>query len=167
MVQPSIILIMRIYFDNASTTPLLPEVIESMKEVMEDHYGNPSSIHVHGRKARNLIENARKTVAKSINSSIGEVFFTSCATEAHNFFLTKAVEDLGREIIIYSAIEHHCIFHTAEHLKESHGIETIVVPVDGDGTLDYDYLKNVLNLHGSKALVSIMHGNNQLIQSKP
>ncbi|NNF34518.1 MAG: cysteine desulfurase [Saprospiraceae bacterium] len=153
---------MRIYFDNASTTPLLPEVVETMHELMEINYGNPSSIHLHGRQARSSIEAARKTIANVINASIGEVFFTSCATETHNFFLTKAVEEMGRKVIIYSAIEHHCIFHTAEHLKEVHGIETIVIPVDHKGHLDYGVLENALKATGTSAVVSIMHGNNEI-----
>jgi cysteine desulfurase len=153
---------MRIYFDNASTTPLLPEVIDTMHKIMKENYGNPSSIHLHGREARSLVERARKTVANVINSSIGEVFFTSCATEAHNFFLTKAVEELGRKVIIYSAIEHHCIFHTAEHLKEVHDIKTIVVPVNSEGYLDYSFLEEALKKHGAKSVVSIMHGNNEI-----
>ena len=72
---------MRIYLDNASTTAMLPEVITMMTQIMSQDFGNPSSIHQHGRKAKSLIEIARKTVAKTINASLSEVFFTSSATE--------------------------------------------------------------------------------------
>ena len=68
----------RIYFDNAATTPIHPEVIEAMASAMRDNYGNPSSIHSEGRTSRAMIEQARKTVAHYLGASIGEIFFTSC-----------------------------------------------------------------------------------------
>jgi cysteine desulfurase len=150
---------MRVYLDNASTTPMHEEVIHKMTEIMRDIYGNPSSIHQHGRKAKSIIEQSRKTVAKIINASIGEVFFTSSATEAHNMILIKSVEDLGVQRIISSPTEHHCIQHTLDHLK---GCDTVMLSVDHEGTLDYTQLESLLTASKGKTLVSLMHGNNEI-----
>ena len=115
---------MRIYLDNAATTPLHPEVIHEMTKVMEFHYGNPSSIHAEGRTSRAMIEAARKTVANALNASIGEIFFTSCGTESNNMILKNAVRDLGVRRIISSPIEHHCGLHSMEQIRHSgHSIE--------------------------------------------
>jgi cysteine desulfurase len=150
---------MRVYLDNASTTPMHEAVIHKMTETMRDIYGNPSSIHQHGRKAKSIIEQARKTVAKIVNASIGEVFFTSSATEAHNMILVKSVEDLGVQRIITSPTEHHCILHTLDHLS---GCEVIKINVDHEGTIDYRQLESLLKDTSKKTLVSIMHGNNEI-----
>ena len=153
---------MRVYLDNASTTPLLPEVIDIMYDLMKNHHGNPSSIHQNGRYARSIIEKARKTVAGTINSSIGEVFFTSCATESNNLVLTKAVEDLDKKVIIYSEIEHHCILHTVDFLHKKYKIKPIVIPVDNAGIVDFEILTQALKAYGADSIVSIMHGNNEI-----
>ncbi|MCK6694294.1 MAG: aminotransferase class V-fold PLP-dependent enzyme, partial [Thermoanaerobaculia bacterium] len=81
----------RIYFDNAATTPISPEVVDAMLPVLSDQYGNPSSIHAEGRSVRALIENARKTVARCIGASTAEVFFTSGGTESNNMAIKCAV----------------------------------------------------------------------------
>ena len=86
---------MRVYFDNAATTPIAEEVIEVMTSCLRHLYGNPSSIHADGRKARAAIEEARKTIATYLNASIGEIFFTSGGTESNNMALKCAVRDLG------------------------------------------------------------------------
>jgi cysteine desulfurase len=150
---------MRIYLDNASTTPMHGAVIQQMTEIMQNVYGNPSSIHQHGRKAKSIIEQSRKTVAKSINASIGEIFFTSSATEAHNMVLIKSVEDLGVKRIISSPTEHHCILHTLDHLP---GCQVTILSVDHRGTVDYQQLESLLSESNEKTLVSIMHGNNEI-----
>ena len=111
---------MQIYLDNASTTPMLPEVIQHMTEVMHESYGNPSSIHRHGRKAKSIIENARKIVAKVINASLGEVFFTSSATEANNMVIKNAVQDLGIQRIIPSGEPTTSILKKLSEQPESH-----------------------------------------------
>jgi cysteine desulfurase len=153
---------MQIYLDNASTTPMLPEVIQHMTEVMNESYGNPSSIHRHGRKAKSIIENARKIVAKVINASLGEVFFTSSATEANNMVLKNAVQDLGVQRIISSPTEHHCILHTLDYLAHHHRCEVIYLRVDACGIIDYQQLEDLLSNNSLKTLVSIMHGNNEI-----
>ncbi len=85
----------RIYLDNAATSPLDPEVLDAMIPVMRDFYGNPSSTHAHGRKAKGMMEEARGTVAKLLGCSPAEIFFTSGGTEADNLALRCAVKDLG------------------------------------------------------------------------
>lgn len=153
---------MRIYLDNAATTQLLPAVIESMCNVMESHYGNPSSIHAEGRAMRAVIEEARKKVAKLIGASIGEVFFTSGGTESSNMALKCAVRDLGVQRIISQPIEHHCVLHTLEVL-EHQGVVVEMVRVDDRGRLDYDHLEELLqNDLGTRTLVSLMHANNEI-----
>ena len=105
---------MRVYFDNAATTPLSPSVIQAMTECMQNNYGNPSSIHRDGRSTRVVIEEARKTIANELKASIGEIFFTSGGTESNNMALRCSVRDLGVTRIITTKIEHHCILHTAQ-----------------------------------------------------
>ena len=100
---------MRVYLDNAASTPILPEVIDVMLPLMKEQYGNPSSIHAEGRKGRSLIEAARKKIANALNASLGEIFFTSGGTEASNTAIKCSVRDLGITDIITSPIEHHCV----------------------------------------------------------
>ena len=153
---------MQVYFDNASTTPLLPEVQEAMIKVIKEDYGNPSSIHLRGRRSRILVEDARKTIAQGLNASTGEIFFTSGATEANNTVLLGAINSLGVKRIITTAIEHHCILHTIDHINENDLAETVVLPVDILGQVDLDNLRSVLSQSDSKTLVSMMHGNNEI-----
>lgn len=150
-----------IYLDHAATTPIISPVIDKMTEVMKLHFGNASSIHHHGRQAKMMIENARKTIANSIGASIGEIFFCSSATEAHNMILTNAIKDLGVKRIISSPLEHHCIIHTLDHLSQNTDIEIIYLSVDNKGTIDLDQL-DVLLSEKTKTLVSLMYVNNEL-----
>lgn len=152
----------RIYFDNASTTPLLPEVVEVMTEAMQTAYGNASSIHHHGRTARTLIEQARRTVAQAIGASLGEIFFTSSATEAHNMVLRGAVQNLGVRHIITSPTEHHCILHPLEHLRTQQDVKVSLLPVDSDGVVDLDALDRWLRDASDGVMVSLMHANNEI-----
>ncbi len=151
----------RIYFDNAATTPLDPIVIETMTKVMQQNFGNPSSIHADGRKSRTLIESARKVVAHRIKCSVSEVFFTSGGTESNNTALKCSVRDLGVQRIISSRIEHHCILHTLERL-ESEGVEVVYCDVQATGEVDYAALEAHLGTGDKKTLVSLMHANNEV-----
>lgn len=150
-----------IYLDHASTTPLIDPVIEEMNVVMREHYGNASSIHHHGRQAKMLIENARKTIAQALGASIGEIFFCSSATEAHNMILTNAISDLGVQRIISSPLEHHCILHTLDHLAEVTDVEIVYLEVDKNGTLNLNQLEELLSTE-TKTLVSLMYVNNEI-----
>src|SRR3954466_16136738 len=106
----------RIYFDNAATTALDPQVLDAMMPYLTTHFGNPSAIYSYGRETRLAIENARKTVAKILNAHPAEIFFTSGGTESSNTAIIAAVRDLGCKHIITSPIEHHEPLHTVEHL---------------------------------------------------
>ncbi len=153
---------MRIYLDNAATTPLREEVIEVMSDCMRQLYGNPSSIHGCGRQVRAKIEESRKKIAGYLGASIGEIFFTSGGTESNNMAIKCAVRDLGVKRIISSKIEHHCVGHSLESV-EKQGVKIEMVDVDGFGRLDYDQLESLLQESiGVKTLVSIMHANNEI-----
>jgi cysteine desulfurase len=153
---------MRIYLDNAATTPLHPEVMEVMTRSMREHFGNPSSIHADGRTVRAAIEEARKTVAKHLNASIGEIFFTSGGTESNNMAIKCSVRDLGVRRIISSPIEHHCVLHSLDAVeKQSVTIE--MLDIDERGRPDYAQLEMLLKTgNGVKTLVSLMHANNEI-----
>ncbi len=153
---------MRVYLDNAATTPLAPEVIEVMTQVMQDIPGNPSSIHKEGRTARSLIEKARKTIANCINASIGEIFFTSGGTESSNMALKCSVRDLGVERFITSPMEHHCVLHTIECIAKEKDIEVAFVEIDSKGKINYEQLEQLLQSSDKKTLVSLMHANNEI-----
>ena len=155
---------MRIFLDNAATTPLDPDVLATMTDVMANHYGNPSSIHADGRKARSLIEAARKTVATHLNCSIGEIFFTSGGTEANNMALKNAVRDLGVTRIISSPLEHHCILHSLDTIEAAGAATVEFVTIDEMGHVDLQNLASrVLAQHeNDKVLVSLMHSNNEI-----
>ena len=152
----------RIFLDNAATTPLDPEVMEAMTEVMRDTYGNPSSIHAEGRKARSLIEAARKTVANALNCSIGEIFFTSGGTEANNMALKNAVRDLGVTRIISSPLEHHCVLHSLDAIKATGAARIDMVRIDALGHVDLSDLQRLLAESSEPTLVSLMHANNEI-----
>ncbi|MCB0706176.1 MAG: cysteine desulfurase [Saprospiraceae bacterium] len=152
---------MKVYLDNAATTPLNEEVIEEMLKIMREGFGNPSSIHSDGRKTRAALEDARKRVAKRINASIGEIFFTSGGTESNNMAIKCAVRDLGVQRIITSPVEHHCVLHTVERM-DSEGVQVDLVPIDGFGRPNYDALASMLADSNVKTLVSLMHANNEI-----
>jgi cysteine desulfurase len=154
---------MRIYLDNAATTPMHPDVIKEMLGIMSEDYGNPSSIHRHGRTSKAIIEQSRKTVAKRINASIGDVFFTSSATEANNTILKIAVQHLGISRIISSPTEHPCVQETISFLSKNKQVHVDWVEIDHHGNIDLAHLKRLLSKStDSKTLLSIMHGNNEI-----
>jgi cysteine desulfurase len=152
----------RIYFDNAATTPLDPEVFEEMLPFFTEKFGNPSSIYSYGRETRMAIENARKTVAKILNAHPAEIFFTSGGTESTNTAINAAVCDLGCKHIISSPLEHHATLHCVEHLSKDCGIKLSFVKVFSNGQIDYDDLENLLKESEEKCLVTLMHANNEI-----
>jgi len=153
---------MRVYLDNAATTPLDPEVLEAMLPYLHNHFGNPSSIHYFGRETRAAIERARKQVASLFNVSPGEIFFTSGGTEANNMALQCSVRDLGVKHIITSPIEHHAVTHTVEALEKEGKIKLSFVKLHADGSVDYEDLERLLAATQEKTLVSLMHANNEI-----
>lgn len=150
-----------VYFDNAATTQVRDEVIENMISVVKNNYGNPSSIHAFGRASKALVESSRKTIAKYLNVSAGEIIFTSGGTEADNIALQCSVNHLGVSHIITSKIEHHAVLHTVESLEQNHNICVSYVNINPDGSLDYNHLEELLQNNG-KALVSLMLVNNEI-----
>src|SRR5919112_5482992 len=134
----------RIYFDNAATTALDPEVLEAMMPYLTTHFGNPSSIYSYGREIRLAIENARKTVAKILHAHPAEIFFTSGGTESSNTAINAAVRDLGCKHIISSPIEHHATLHTVEYLACNGEVNLSFVKVLPDGHIDMEDLKQLL-----------------------
>jgi cysteine desulfurase len=152
----------RIYFDNAATTQLAPEVLEHMLPYLTDYFGNPSSIHAYGRETRLAIENARKSVARILSVHPAEIFFTSGGTESSNTAIQCAVRDLGCSHIITSPVEHHATLHTVSFLEKTAGITISYVHVDADGYISYDHLESLLKEAPGKTLVSLMHANNEI-----
>ncbi|MFY8021445.1 MAG: cysteine desulfurase family protein [Bacteroidia bacterium] len=152
---------MLVYLDNAATTPIHPDVVDAMSQVLKEEFGNPSSTHAHGRKARTIIENARKSVASILKCTPGEIFFTSGGTEADNMAIRRSVEDLGIEHIISSPIEHHAVLHTCEELEKSGKVKFHLVKLLENGHIDLADLETLLQ-QNPKALVSLMHANNEL-----
>lgn len=152
----------KVYFDNAATTQMRPEVIEKMTQVMKGVYGNPSSTHSFGRTAKSVIEQARKTVAGFLKVSPSEIIFTSGGTEADNLALNSAVRDLGVKKIITSKIEHHAVLHSIEQLKDCYDISVAYVGLDECGNVDLKHLEELLKASEEKTLVSLMHVNNEV-----
>ena len=152
---------MKVYLDNAATTPLDPQVFEAMLPVLKDGFGNPSSTHAVGRKIKSLIERSRKNIAKHLNCAPGEIFFTSGGTEADNMAIQCAVNDLGVKHIITSCIEHHAVGHTVEKLKRDGLVELSYVHLDEKGHVDLQHLEQLLSVH-PKTLVTLMHANNEI-----
>jgi cysteine desulfurase len=151
-----------IYLDNAATTNVYPEVIEVMQSSMTENFGNPSSIHQFGRKAKSSVETARKNIAKHFNVSATEIIFTSSGTEADNLILHNAVLNLGVARIIISKIEHHAVLHTSKFLQKSENITLEYVNVDNKGSVDITHLEELLQSSKVKTLVSLMMINNEI-----
>ena len=150
-----------IYFDNAATTPIDPEVINTMTRVMKENFGNPSSIHSFGREARVIIEDARSKISSFLKVSPSEIFFTSGGTEAINMILKACINDLKIERIITSNLEHHAVFHTLDFLKTQEKFNINYVNFDKSGRIDIDDLKKKL-VKNPKSLVVLMHANNEI-----
>lgn len=152
----------KVYLDNAATTQVRSEVIERMQEALAVHYGNPSSTHSFGRSAKTAVEQARKTIAKTLNAQPSEIIFTSGGTEADNMILRCAVRDLGVQTIITTRIEHHAVLHTVEELEKEYGTQVWYVELDADGNPNLQHLEQLLKKDDSKRLVSLMHVNNEI-----
>ncbi len=151
-----------IYLDNAATTEMSKETIDTMLKYMTNEYGNASSIHHKGQYAKEAIENSRKIIAKSINAKPNEIIFTSGGTESNNFALKGvafANKSKTKNQIIISKIEHDCILNAAKWL-EKNDFEVKYLPVNNDGFIDLNKLKQTIT--EKTILVSIIHGNNEI-----
>ncbi len=151
-----------IYLDNAATTPVYDVVNELMFKTSQEVYGNPSSTHLFGRKAKSMIENSRKQIAKLIGSQSNEIIFTSCGTEADNLILFNAVNNLGVKHIISSPIEHHAVLHTLEEIEKQEKAKVTYLDIDEFGIIDYNQLESLLVSSEDKVLVSLMYVNNEI-----
>lgn len=159
----------RIYLDYNATTPVKPEVLEEMLPYFSEEFGNPSSLHMHGQRARVAIDIARERVAASLGCAGHEIIFTSGGTESDNLaiygYLGK-LEEAGKQKLhmITSAIEHNAVLKVCQHL-EVRGFEVTYLPVNGGGIVDIDSLKSAIK--NNTVLVSIMAANNEIGTIQP
>jgi cysteine desulfurase len=152
----------RIYFDNAATTSLAPEVLTAMMPFLTEKFGNPSSVYSYGRETKLAIENARKSVARILNANPGEIFFTSGGTESTNTALNAAIRDLGCKHIITSPLEHHATLHTVEYLQHSGQAKLSYVNILPNGHVDMAHLEELLAGSPDRTVVTLMHANNEI-----
>jgi cysteine desulfurase len=152
----------KIYFDNAATTPLDPEVIDVMTKQLRENFGNPSSTHEFGRKAKAVIETCRKHIASYFNCSSSEIVFTAGGSEADNLILYNAVKNNGVKRILTSPLEHHAVLHTVEYLQSDFGVEVVYLSVNEFGEIDFEELESLLKTKDKRTLVSLMQVNNEL-----
>jgi cysteine desulfurase len=156
-----------IYFDYNATTPLDPAVREAMLPFLGEVWGNPSSVHHVGRRARALLDDARDRAARVLGSKPSEVVFTSGGTESNNlgiFGVARLLKPKGRHLIT-SAIEHHAVLHCCEYLAKKEGFELTVLPVDAEGRVAVESLEKTLR--PDTILVSIMAANNEIGTIQP
>jgi cysteine desulfurase len=155
-----------VYLDNASTTPLLPEVREAMLPYLGEYFGNPSCIHEWGDKARDGIETAREQLAQLISVESEDIIFTGSGTESNNFAIKGIAlgqQDKGKHVVV-SSIEHFSVLHSAKTL-EKWGFEYTELPVDRHGLVDPDDVQK--SLRKDTILVSIMHANGEVGTIEP
>lgn len=156
-----------IYFDYNATTPLDPLVREAMLPFLIDIWGNPSSVHQVGRRARALVDEARERAARVLGARPSEVIFTSGGTESANtaiFGMARLLKPKGRHLIT-SAVEHHAVLHACEYLAKKEGFELTVLPVNPEGLVSPDSLKQAIR--PDTVLVSIMAANNEIGTVQP
>ncbi|MCE2848616.1 MAG: cysteine desulfurase family protein [bacterium] len=152
----------RIYFDNAATTPIDPMVFEAMTPYLTEHFGNPSSIYSYGRENRLAIEKARKSVAASLHAHPSEIFFTSGGTESSNTAIFASIKELGCTRMISSPIEHHATLHTCQFIASKGDASLEFVKILPNGHVDLNDLELKLSSSSEKTLITLMHANNEI-----
>jgi cysteine desulfurase len=158
---------MRIYFDHNATTPVDPAVVEAVSRVLAGEFGNASSVHHFGQRAKAVLDEARSAVAALVGAEASEIVFTSGGTESDNFALrgvADAVEPTGRRHLIASSIEHEAVLNTLKALARR-GWRTTLLPVDASGIVQADALADALA--DDTAIVSVMHANNEIGTVQP
>ena len=156
-----------IYLDYNATTPLDPAVQAAMLPALEDVWGNPSSVHHLGQRARSLLDDSRDRIASVLGCLPSELIFTSGATESANLALfgaARQLRDKGRHIIT-SAIEHHAVLNPCKFLAESEGFDVSILPVDSVGRVSVESVREALR--PDTILVSIMAANNEIGTIQP
>ncbi len=156
----------RIYADNNATTPLHPEVIKYIEEILP-YYGNPSSKHSSGREAANYIKKAKKSVTTFFNISEESYIFTSCGSEANNMVLKSLIfnkYDFKPHIIV-SSIEHPAVLNTAKFLKKQEIIDLSILDINKQGIVKIEELKNLIKKE--TVLISVMYANNEIGTIQP
>ena len=151
-----------IYLDNAATTKVRDQVVDSMSIVIKNEYGNPSSTHSYGRSSKSLVELARKEISEILNVKSSEIIFTSGGTEGDNMIIRNCVNNLGIQHIITTKIEHHAVTHTIDDLLNTNKIKVSFVKLSESGEVDLEDLENILKKSDQKCLVSLMHINNEI-----
>ena len=151
----------RVYLDNAATTPMAPEIIQMMSEMMKTHFANPSSVHSFGRESKTVVENARKSIANLLNTSPGSIFFTSGGTEADNMAIKCGIDDHKITHAITSKLSHHAVLYPLEDLEAEGRIKLSYIDIDESGVVSLPHLKELL-ANNSRTFVSIMHANNEI-----
>ena len=157
----------RIYLDHNATTPIDPAVVDRMTAILRDEFGNPSSVHHFGQRAKAAIDEARSAVAALIGAEPGEVIFTGSGTEGDNLAIrgvAEALEPTGKRHLIVSAIEHEAVLNTAKALVRR-GWKVTMLPVDDSGIVSTEGLRAALT--DDTALVSVMHANNEIGTVQP
>ena len=152
---------MRIYLDNAATTPLSKEVFSAMEPYLFEHFGNASSAHGFGRTARVAVSQARATIAELLNAHPDTIIFTSGGTESDNAAIFSAIRSNGIKVAITSSLEHHAVLNTLKVLEKNGEIELLYVKNDEYGNLSLRHLQQLLQ-NNERAFVSLMHGNNEI-----
>src|SRR5947209_5006456 len=151
-----------IYFDYNATTPLDPEVREAMLPFLGEVWGNPSSVHHVGRRARALLDEARDRASKVLGCKPSEIIFTSGGTESVNlaiFGTARRLKSKGKHLIT-SAVEHHAVLHSCEYPRQHEGFEVTYLPVDRQGRVALEALEKAIR--PDTILVSIMAANNEI-----
>jgi len=152
---------MRIYLDNAATTPLNREVFLAMEPYFFENFGNPSSSHHHGRGAKVAIAQARGIIADLLNASPDNIVFTSGGSEADNTAILSGIRSNGIKLAITSAFEHHAVLHTLQALEKNGEIRIVYLQHDAQGNISLSHLEQLLSAN-ERAFVTLMHGNNEI-----
>jgi cysteine desulfurase len=160
------------YLDHAATTPMLPQAVDLMSELL-GQVGNASSLHATGRRARRVVEESRETVAAALGARPSEVVFTSGGTESDNLavkglYWSRLAADERRRRVLVSAVEHHAVLDASVWLAEHEGVDVVIVPVDVTGRVSPDTLRDVIEAAPEQvSMISIMWANNEVGTVQP